>query len=268
MKNNNFYVYVYIDPRNYEEFYYGKGQGSRKYAHLKDDTISAKTTRIKEIEKAGLEPIIKVVASNLSKDEALLVETAFIWKLGKNLTNKVEGLFSKKFRPQNTIHLNLPNFDFQNGFYFFNVGESGDKHWDRDWEDNRKYGFISAGQGEQFSKQIKSLKRGDLIAAYLSKRGYVGIGEVKGEAVMIKDFKFNGKSLRSQVLNRYDIFRNSDDPKKSDWVVPVKWISTVSKKEAKWRKGLFKYLSIKASLANQKKTIDFLEKEFNFKVGD
>ena len=29
-----YYVYVYIDPRNFEEFYYGKGKGSRKNAHL------------------------------------------------------------------------------------------------------------------------------------------------------------------------------------------------------------------------------------------
>ena len=27
---NDYYVYVYIDPRNYEEFYFGKGRGSRK----------------------------------------------------------------------------------------------------------------------------------------------------------------------------------------------------------------------------------------------
>ena len=25
-----FYVYVYIDPRNFQEFYYGKGKDSRK----------------------------------------------------------------------------------------------------------------------------------------------------------------------------------------------------------------------------------------------
>lgn len=31
---DDYYVYVYIDPRNYEEFYYGKGKGSRKNAHL------------------------------------------------------------------------------------------------------------------------------------------------------------------------------------------------------------------------------------------
>ena len=33
-----FYVYVYIDPRNFEEFYYGKGKGNRKVAHLSDDS--------------------------------------------------------------------------------------------------------------------------------------------------------------------------------------------------------------------------------------
>jgi len=32
---NNYYVYVYIDPRNHEEFYYGKGKGSRKnFTHI------------------------------------------------------------------------------------------------------------------------------------------------------------------------------------------------------------------------------------------
>ncbi len=25
---NDYYVYVYIDPRNFEEFYFGKGRGS------------------------------------------------------------------------------------------------------------------------------------------------------------------------------------------------------------------------------------------------
>ena len=27
---SQYYVYVYIDPRNFEEFYFGKGKGSRK----------------------------------------------------------------------------------------------------------------------------------------------------------------------------------------------------------------------------------------------
>jgi hypothetical protein len=32
--NAQWYVYVYIDPRNFEEFYYGKGKGNRKEAHI------------------------------------------------------------------------------------------------------------------------------------------------------------------------------------------------------------------------------------------
>ncbi len=31
--NEDYYVYVYIDPTNHEEFYDGKGRGSRKDAH-------------------------------------------------------------------------------------------------------------------------------------------------------------------------------------------------------------------------------------------
>ena len=52
---SNYYVYVYIDPRNFEEFYYGKGKGSRKYAHVNDESDSEKTRRIKAIRKEGLD---------------------------------------------------------------------------------------------------------------------------------------------------------------------------------------------------------------------
>ena len=50
---NDYYVYVYIDPRNYEEFYYGKGIGSRKVAHLNDTSDSAKAKRIADIQREG-----------------------------------------------------------------------------------------------------------------------------------------------------------------------------------------------------------------------
>ena len=42
---SDYYVYVYIDPRNYEEFYYGKGCGSRKDVHLTDASESRKARR-------------------------------------------------------------------------------------------------------------------------------------------------------------------------------------------------------------------------------
>lgn len=104
---SQYYVYVYIDPRNYEEFYYGKGKGNRKEAHLGDNSDSEKAKRIKEILDEGLKPIIKVVARGLTENEALLIEKTLIWRLGKTLANISSGHFADKFRPHNTFHLNL-----------------------------------------------------------------------------------------------------------------------------------------------------------------
>lgn len=94
----SYYVYVYIDPRNYEEFYYGKGMGSRRFDHLSDMSDSEKVARIRAIETEGLLPIIRTVAANLTEAEAHLIETTLIWKLGRNLTNKAAGRFVSLFR--------------------------------------------------------------------------------------------------------------------------------------------------------------------------
>src|SRR5712691_815594 len=108
MKNNsNFYVYAYFDPRNYEMFYVGKGQGSRKHAHQPQKLGTAKERRIHEIERAGLKPLIRIIAANLTEDQAFLVEKALIWRTGVWLTNMNPGHFSDNFRPPNTLHLSL-----------------------------------------------------------------------------------------------------------------------------------------------------------------
>ena len=263
MITNNYYVYVYIDPRNYEEFYYGKGRGNRKKAHLNDESDTEKTKRIKAIQKEGLEPIIKVVAKGLTDKEALLIEKTLIWKLGKNLTNISSGHYADKFRPHNTFHLDLNFFDFENGIFHVNVGE-GDT---RAWEDCRNFGFLSAGQKPIFSDQLKTLNPGDVVVAYLKLKknigGYVGIGKVIEKAKQVLDFKHEGKSLKGQKLVSPDLFKNSDN-ENSEYLVKIKWIKSVPADEAKWKikSGLFTTRLIKASLENQIKTIEFLEKEF------
>jgi uncharacterized protein len=87
-----------FDPRNYEEFYYGKGCGGRKDAHLAALNESEKTRRVAAIRKEGEEPIIRVVAKGLTEREALLVETTLIWKLRRDLTNLKQGHYSRQFR--------------------------------------------------------------------------------------------------------------------------------------------------------------------------
>jgi hypothetical protein len=264
-ERNDYYVYVYIDPRNFEEFYYGKGKGNRKDAHLSDESDSEKARRIKEIKKAGLKPIIRVIVRDLTEKEAFLIEKTLIWKLGRTLTNKSTGHFADKFRPQNTIYRELQGFDFRNEIYYVNVGEGVHRHWD----DSKKYGFISAGQGKQWSDPLRTLEQGDVIVAYLKRKGFVGIGVVKEKAVHVDDFRFKGKKITELNLVQPFIIDNRDN-EKAEYLLKVDWKRAVDREEAKWSKngGLFTSQLIKASLQGQPKTIEFLEKEFDIRFLD
>ncbi len=261
LKKGKFYVYVYIDPRNLEEFYYGKGTGSRKHAHLKDYSDSEKSKRIQAIRKEGLEPIIRVIAHNLSENDALLVEKTLLWKLGKQLTNISSGHYSDNFRPQNCLHKELSNFDYQNGIYYFNVGESVHRNWD----DYVKYGFVSAGQAPRFRDAILGLSKGDIIAAYLKGHGFVGIGQILQGALPIKEINIDQELLLQKELSAPNMSDNSNDTEKSEYVALVNWVSAVSRQEAKWKpkSGLFTSQLVKASLDNQPFTLKFLAQSFN-----
>ena len=260
-----YYVYVYIDPRNFEEFYYGKGTGSRKTAHLSDDSDTEKAKRIKAIKKEGLEPIIKVITKDLTEREAFLIEKTLIWKLGKSLLNISSGQFADKFRKHETFHIDLAGFDFNNGLYYVNVGQGNH----RCWPDCKEFGFLSAGQDKKWSEPIRTLEPGDIVVAYLKKYGYVGIGRVTEKAVRVNDFKINGKSLHLFDLKESNIFENSDN-EKSEYTVKIEWVKSVDSKDAKWKSkaGLFTIQAIKASLQGQRLTREFLETEFSIKFKD
>jgi len=258
---DNYYVYVYIDPRNHEEFYYGKGKGWRKESHLWDESINEKTKRIKEIRREGIEPIIRVIAANLTEEQAFLIEKTLLWKLGKLTTNISSGHFKEKFRPQNILHKKLPGFDYQNGIYFYNVGEG--EH--RNWDDYRRYGFISAGQRKPFKIAMEGFEVGDIIAAYMNGMGFVGIGKIVQEALMARDVKIGGQRLLDLPLKCEGISYNCNSVSRSEYVVLVKWFRTVARNNAKWKKGagLFTPRLVRASLEDKPKTINFLCKAFD-----
>jgi hypothetical protein len=261
---NGYYVYVYIDPRNHEEFYYGKGSGSRKEVHLADKSASAKSKRIGEIKKEGLQPIIRVIARGLSESEALLVEKTLLWKLGKQTTNIATGHFADKFRPHNTLHKELTGFDYENGFYYYNIGEGPHRNWD----DYVKFNFISAGAGLRWRDAILNFNPGDVFAAYLKGRGYVGIGRILSRAKMARDVRIAGKPLLSLPLTIQNLSENSDDPDNTEYVCLVEWIKAVPRNEAKRRASpkLYTTTHIRASLDGQPDTVAFLEQQFGVNV--
>ncbi len=256
---DDYYVYVYIDPRNHEEFYYGKGKGSRKNAHLESNDDTEKTKRIAAIHKAELEPIIRVVARGLTEQEALLVEKTLLHKLGKSLTNISSGHYADKFRPHDTLHVELSGFDYQSGVYYFNVGHG--EH--RRWADCRKYGFISAGQGQQWARAICGFNVGDIFAAYLKGKGFVGIGQITEKARPIRELRINGRPLVSLPLECRKMDDNIDSDEKCEYVALAKWIKAVHEGEAKFKSGIYTTTHVRASLHNHPETRSYLEEAFD-----
>jgi hypothetical protein len=270
--DEKFYVYVYIDPRNFEPFYYGKGQGSRQFSHLLDNAEGDKTAKISEIRKEGLEPIIRVVAKGLTEDQALLVEKTLIWH-SRGLANVATGSFSSKFRPLNTLHRRLPDFDYPNQVHYFNVGDG--QH--RCWEDNVVFGYLGAGQGKAFRNAVRRLHPGDIVVGRLNGIGYVGVGRVMSEATPARDFlvprfaqdeNARGKLLIDLGL-RTAVADNLDDADLCEYMVAVSWIKTVGRDTKYWKKnaGLFAQRgTTQASLVNQRRTIEFVERCFGLNI--
>jgi uncharacterized protein YxeA len=98
LKMNNFYVYVFLDPRKpsqfnyngyeltYEPFYVGKGKNKRCYNHLREWSLKHKTlknNKIKSLLKLGLTPIIVKLFLNLSEVEAFSKEKEIIKFIGR-----------------------------------------------------------------------------------------------------------------------------------------------------------------------------------------
>lgn len=257
---DRYYVYVYIDPRNLEEFYYGKGTGSRSHVHLHDVGDSVKVARIKAIRKEGLEPTIRVIARGLTSAEALMVETTLIWKLGRTLTNVASGHYVGRFRPPDTFHKRLARFDFENGIYYVNIGE-GEA---RNWADCRRYGFLAAGGHPKWSDAIRRLEEGDVVVAYLKGAGYVGVGVVRSPAVPYANYRSNGRTLAEYELEEPNVGHDSDDLAVCEYIVAVEWMATVDRGNARWlpRSGLFTSQLVRASLDAQPATIAFVEEAF------
>ncbi len=115
----------------------------------------------------------------------------------------------------------------------------------RDWEEARKYGFISAGGGAWYSRSLGLLEPGGRVWVNIPGGvGYVGVGVVKELVVPIDEFMVdagNGKlvpitSLPLRAANHTTVAK---DPDKAEHMVRIEWIKTVPIPEAVREKGFF-----------------------------
>lgn len=127
-----------------------------------------------------------------------------------------------------------------NGEFYASFGD------DRPWELARQYGFIAGGGAAWYSKTLSMLSEGDRVWVNIPKTGYVGVGEVIGERFRADEYCFEteqGSKLLSELISRGDyrqLYRQTDDDEENaEFLVPVRWLYTVSRKEAFSEVGLF-----------------------------
>ena len=133
MKYNDYYVYIYLDPRKpgnyvygelkfeFEPFYIGKGRNHRYRIHLlkvkRDDYKNLpKYNTIKKILDSGMEPIIIKYKEDLFEEDSFYIEKNMIESIGRkdlndgplrNLSNGGEGNGNRKFTDEHRKNISL-----------------------------------------------------------------------------------------------------------------------------------------------------------------
>jgi predicted transcriptional regulator len=117
---------------------------------------------------------------------------------------------------------------------FFNIGEVGTTPYS--WEDSKKFSFICAGGGKRYRQIMQRFKVGDVIYAYVSGSGYVGIGTVRKPALSFQEATLeDGKTKLvdlQQAGKLLGTYNSSSDKDECDWIVLVNWQKTVDKNQA------------------------------------
>ncbi|MGH8454577.1 MAG: hypothetical protein ACRESW_08500 [Nevskiales bacterium] len=104
-----------------------------------------------------------------------------------------------------------------NGEYYVSFGHD-DK---RDWEEARKYGFISGGGSAWYSGTLSMLDPGARVWVNVPGTGYVGVGKVIEPIVPVDDFMVpqsdgSQKPVVSLPLNMAKARRAADDPERAE----------------------------------------------------
>lgn len=135
----------------------------------------------------------------------------------------------------------------------------------RSWQDARKYGFISAGQGEWYSRTLDQLSVGDRIFVHVPKEGYVGVGTVTKEKTPVGDFEVETPEGRTNILNAEvdaeGMDDNAEDEALREYLVGVEWIDDRPQSESYWETGMYANQNTVTKLRNEY-TLDRLYQHF------
>ena len=115
----------------------------------------------------------------------------------------------------------------------------------RNWEEARKYGFISGGGGRFYSQTLYLLNPGDRVWVNVPGTGYVGVGRVEETVLPIEQFQVedaSGKRVRIMSIPGLQITQRLTsliDLDKAEYLVKVRWEKTLPLDKAFKERGFF-----------------------------
>ena len=132
----------------------------------------------------------------------------------------------------------MARWNGQDWYVNFGDGET------RVWEDGRRFGFVSAGGGEWYSRTLRNLPEGARVNVYLPQKGYVAVGTALRSAVRIDEAEVlhEGRWQRLLDLDLRGSYRHGlvdDDTDRAEYAVPVRWEVAVPADQAYREPGLF-----------------------------
>jgi hypothetical protein len=162
--------------------------------------------------------------------------------------------------PTDSVSKSRSSSEKWNGEFYVNFGESDN----RTWNDAVKYGFISAGGGEWYTRSLAMLEPGNRIWVNIPGKGYAGVGEVLDSVVRFDEFlvEVNGQPIpiSKAPVDARDMF----DKVHSEHMVKVRWLKTLPIKNAIREKGFFGNQNTAAKPTSQtwRHTVERLKKRF------
>lgn len=116
----------------------------------------------------------------------------------------------------------------------------------RSWQDGRRFSFVSAGGDPWYSRTLRALPVGARVFVHIAKSGYVAVGETLREAQRFDaaEVVVDGTWSRLADQDLHAPYRHSDalgdvTDDNAEYVVPVRWIVSVDRRDAYWEKGMF-----------------------------
>jgi hypothetical protein len=137
----------------------------------------------------------------------------------------------------------------------------------RNWEDARRYGFVSGGGKKWYWQSLSALQPGHRVFVHIPQHGYVGVGLVTESVQTVDNFEVDTPSGRRLILGAPDLKapdmgHNADNPDMWERVVRVKWIDSRPIGEAFWEPGFFANQNTAAKFRNAP-TLERLKEHFN-----